>query len=90
MRAYVCLLYSANWYNKAVAELRRIVPIDAYYCLKNKELPWVFGDSSSRHKYRAPMFWEKLALISRYKYVIAFENADMDEWVTERLYHPFL
>ena len=36
------------------------------------------------------MYWEKLALISRYQYVIALENAELDEWVNERLYHPLM
>jgi hypothetical protein len=34
------------------------------------------------------MFWQKLALISKYKYVMSFENAEMDNWCgmfTERM-----
>ncbi|OHT03800.1 hypothetical protein TRFO_01480 [Tritrichomonas foetus] len=66
---------------KYVEEMGKYVKIDSYgFCQHNTEIP---------EHYRSPMLHvEKMNVLRDYKFTIAFENSDDEDYVTEKLYHP--
>lgn len=80
----VCMLISSgvnqSRRKEYLAELMKYTPIDSYGRLyHNKDLE---GEDRG---------WEsKIALYSQYKFVIAFENSVLEDYVTEKLYDPLL
>lgn len=70
-----------------VKELMKYIKIDSYgSCLHNKAFP----DELSKI-YSLDLFNEKLLqLIGKYKFVIAFENAACEDYITEKLWRPLI
>ncbi|XP_056593528.1 alpha-(1,3)-fucosyltransferase 10 [Triplophysa dalaica] len=66
-----------------VQELMRHIQVDSYgACLHNKDLPSHLRDS-------AAMEHEDLYhLLSQYKFLLAFENAVCEDYITEKLWRP--
>lgn len=59
------------------------VPVDSYgQCLHNKDLPFHLRDSSAMDE---ESFYQILA---QYKFILAFENAICDDYITEKLWRP--
>ncbi|XP_026997024.2 alpha-(1,3)-fucosyltransferase 10 isoform X3 [Tachysurus fulvidraco] len=66
-----------------VQELRKHIPVDSYgQCLHNKDLPFHLRDSSAMDE---ESFYQILA---QYKFILAFENAICDDYITEKLWRP--
>lgn len=66
-----------------VAELMRHIPVDSYgQCLHNRDLPAHLRDSTAMDE---EGFYNVLA---RYKFILAFENAVCDDYITEKLWRP--
>ncbi|XP_063067381.1 alpha-(1,3)-fucosyltransferase 10 isoform X2 [Engraulis encrasicolus] len=66
-----------------VAELMRHIPVDSYgRCLHNRDLPAALRESTAMDE---PAFHQALA---RYKFILAFENAVCEDYVTEKLWRP--
>lgn len=66
-----------------VAELMRYIPVDSYgQCLHNRDLPVHLRDSTAMDE---EGFYNVLA---RYKFILAFENAPCDDYITEKLWRP--
>ena len=64
-----------------VSEFMKHIKVDSYgACLNNKQLP---ADLRGSEKFESDRFYKYLA---RYKFVIAFENAICDDYVTEKLW----
>jgi len=64
-----------------VSELMKFIPVDSYgTCLNNKELP---SDIQGSDNFESEKF---LRFLAQYKFVIAFENAICDDYVTEKLW----
>ena len=64
-----------------VSELMKFIPVDSYgTCLNNKELP---SDIQGSENFESEKF---LRFLAQYKFVIAFENAICDDYVTEKLW----
>jgi len=64
-----------------VSELMKFIPVDSYgTCLNNKELP---SDIQGSENFESEIF---LRFLAQYKFVIAFENAICDDYVTEKLW----
>ena len=64
-----------------IKELMRYIKIDSYgKCLHNKDLPSKYNDSYS--------LFEKgfTELLQKYKFIISFENAICNDYMTEKLY----
>lgn len=73
---------SNNMRNTYIEELMKYIPIDSYgKCYRNKEIP----------AHLQGLSWEtiKWEIMSQYKFVIAFENTDTEDYVTEKLFHAF-
>lgn len=63
----------------------KYIPVDSYgSCLHNKDFPF----SDSRHG----QGWEdrKMKVVSDYLFVLAFENSNQPDYVTEKFYHAFM
>jgi len=70
-----------------VRELMKYIQVDSYgHCLRNTELPswW------STEKSHGGLMGEKIRLFSQYKFVLAFENNNITDYVTEKLPNAFL
>ncbi|XP_060752423.1 alpha-(1,3)-fucosyltransferase 10 [Tachysurus vachellii] len=66
-----------------VQELMKHIPVDSYgQCLHNKDLPFHLRDSSAMDE---ESFFQILA---QYKFILAFENAICDDYITEKLWRP--
>ncbi|KAL2100273.1 hypothetical protein ACEWY4_004667 [Coilia grayii] len=66
-----------------VAELMRHIPVDSYgRCLHNRDLPVSLRESTAMDD---PAFHQ---LLARYKFILAFENAICDDYITEKLWRP--
>ncbi|KAJ8286730.1 hypothetical protein GJAV_G00042650 [Gymnothorax javanicus] len=66
-----------------VRELMRHIRVDSYgACLHNRDLPASLQDSTSMDD---PGFHKILA---QYKFILAFENAICDDYITEKLWRP--
>ncbi|XP_051973844.1 alpha-(1,3)-fucosyltransferase 10 [Xyrauchen texanus] len=66
-----------------VQELMKHIQVDSYgECLHNKELPPHLKDSTAMDH---PDFYQILA---QYKFILAFENAICDDYITEKLWRP--
>ena len=64
-----------------IQELMKYIRIDSYgKCLHNKDLPKTLADSSTMHSK------EFIEWISKYKFMISFENAVCDDYMTEKLF----
>ena len=64
-----------------VTEFMKHIRVDSYgACLNNKQLP---PDMRGSEKFESDKFYKYLA---RYKFVISFENAICDDYVTEKLW----
>lgn len=80
----VCMLVSSgvnqSGREEYLAELMKYTPVDSYGRLyHNKDM-----DGEDRG-------WEsKIELYSQYKFVIAFENSILEDYVTEKLYDPLI
>ncbi len=80
----ICMLISSrvnqSRREEYVAELMQYVDIDSY--------GWLYKNSSMEGEDKG---WEsKIALYGQYKFVIAFENSILEDYVTEKLYDPLL
>ncbi|KAB7501876.1 Alpha-(1,4)-fucosyltransferase [Armadillidium nasatum] len=66
-----------------VKELAKFIPVDSYgSCLNNKELPSdLKGIESMNHP-------ELLKLIAKYKFTLSLENAECEDYITEKLWRP--
>ncbi|XP_030625673.1 GDP-fucose protein O-fucosyltransferase 3 isoform X1 [Chanos chanos] len=66
-----------------VQELMRYVQVDSYgQCLHNKDLPSHLRDSTSMEEQ------DFYHLLAQYKFILAFENAICDDYITEKLWRP--
>lgn len=66
-----------------VRELMKHIPVDSYgQCLHNKDLPVHLRDSFAMDE---ESFYQILA---QYKFILAFENAICDDYITEKLWRP--
>lgn len=66
-----------------VRELMRHIQVDSYgECLHNKDLPSHLRDSTAMEH---PDFFH---LLSQYKFILAFENAVCEDYITEKLWRP--
>ncbi|XP_012676635.2 alpha-(1,3)-fucosyltransferase 10 [Clupea harengus] len=66
-----------------VAKLMRHIPVDSYgQCLHNRDLPAHLRDSTAMDDQG---FYH---VLSRYKFILAFENAVCDDYITEKLWRP--
>jgi len=64
-----------------VAEFMKHIPVDSYgSCLNNKQLP---SDIAGSEQFENEKF---LKFLAQYKFVISFENAICDDYVTEKLW----
>lgn len=69
-----------------VSKLMNIIPIDSYgHCLHNKDLPNHLKDPRG-DKIEAT---EILELMSKYKFILTFENAICDDYITEKFWRIF-
>ncbi|KAJ8955292.1 hypothetical protein NQ314_006905 [Rhamnusium bicolor] len=70
-----------------VKELGKYVKIDSYgKCLTNKTFPKELSKIYSLDLYNE----EILKFISKYKFIIAFENSVCDDYITEKLWRPLI
>lgn len=66
-----------------VWELMKYIQVDSYgQCLHNKDLPPHLRESTAMEE---ESFYQILA---RYKFILAFENAICDDYITEKLWRP--
>lgn len=66
-----------------VRELMTYIEVDSYgECLRNQHLPQSLGNPSSMD---ADGFYR---IIAQYKFILAFENAVCDDYITEKLWRP--
>ncbi|KAL7847691.1 hypothetical protein AOLI_G00224090 [Acnodon oligacanthus] len=66
-----------------VQELMKHIQVDSYgQCMHNKDLPSHLRDSTAMEE---QSFYEILA---QYKFILAFENAICDDYITEKLWRP--
>lgn len=66
-----------------VSELMNHIQVDSYgQCLHNKDLPPPLRDSTAMEEQG---FYQILA---QYKFILAFENAICDDYITEKLWRP--
>lgn len=79
--AFISNCGAANNRTNYVKELMEYVKIDSFgSCLKNAKTPISF---KRKNRYRT-----KEAMLSRYKFTIAFENSNDADYITEKLYQP--
>ncbi|XP_018579389.1 alpha-(1,3)-fucosyltransferase 10 isoform X2 [Anoplophora glabripennis] len=70
-----------------VRELAKFVQIDSYgKCLTNKSFPKELDEVYSLDLYNEKL----LRFISKYKFIIAFENSVCDDYITEKLWRPLI
>ncbi|XP_044254511.1 alpha-(1,3)-fucosyltransferase 10 [Tribolium madens] len=70
-----------------VKELMKYIKVDSYgKCLKNKEFPQEISEIYSLDLYNEKL----LHFTAKYKFVIAFENAICDDYITEKLWRPLI
>ncbi|XP_064164082.1 alpha-(1,3)-fucosyltransferase 10 isoform X2 [Anguilla rostrata] len=66
-----------------IRELMRHIRVDSYgACLHNRDLPAPLRDSAAMDE---PGF---LGILAQYKFILAFENAVCDDYITEKLWRP--
>lgn len=79
--AFISNCGAGNGRTKYMIELMKHIKIDSYgSCLNNAEVPSSFR---RRNRYRT-----KEAMLSQYKFTIAFENSNDEDYITEKLYQP--
>ncbi|XP_032877848.1 alpha-(1,3)-fucosyltransferase 10 [Amblyraja radiata] len=67
-----------------VRELMKYIQVDSYgECLHNKDLPTNLKDPTTMDD---DAFY---GILAQYKFILAFENAVCDDYVTEKLWRPF-
>lgn len=75
-----------HWYSSVVLEIMKHVAVDSWGpCHRNRDFPPGFDGASS---FSYEMYLTKLSIIRKYKYVIAFENFENPDWMTEKTWHP--
>jgi len=68
-----------------VQELMKYIPVDSYgLCLRN------VAETSITRNTDLSRFSDKVTLFNQYKFVLAFENNNYTDYVTEKLSHAFL
>ncbi|XP_049826114.1 alpha-(1,3)-fucosyltransferase B isoform X2 [Aethina tumida] len=73
--------------DNVVKQLMKHIDIDSYgACLHNKDFPSEISKVNSLDLYNE----ELLKFIARYKFVIAFENAECKDYITEKLWRPLI
>ncbi|KAG9353602.1 hypothetical protein JZ751_011722 [Albula glossodonta] len=66
-----------------IRELMRHIQVDSYgACLHNRDLPAPLRDSTAMDEQAF------LHILAQYKFVLAFENAICDDYITEKLWRP--
>ena len=71
-----------------VAELMKYIVVDSYgHCLHNTDLPTNLRDTHEESGHSSQT--EILDLMSKYKFVLTFENAICDDYITEKLWRIF-
>ncbi|XP_039276966.1 alpha-(1,3)-fucosyltransferase 10 isoform X2 [Nilaparvata lugens] len=69
-----------------IKELMKYIKVDSYgECLNNKKLPYDIQDPATNL-----MSNKFLHFIARYKFIIAFENAICDDYITEKLWRSLI
>lgn len=80
----ICMLISSHvnesYREEYLAELMKYIEIDSFGRLYNNRT--MEGEDKGRES--------KIALYRQYKFVIAFENSILDDYVTEKLYDPLI
>ncbi|XP_059821339.1 alpha-(1,3)-fucosyltransferase 10 [Hypanus sabinus] len=67
-----------------VRELMKYIQVDSYgECLHNKDLPTGLKDPTAMDD--DAFYW----ILAQYKFILAFENAVCDDYITEKLWRPF-
>ncbi|CAL4235795.1 unnamed protein product, partial [Meganyctiphanes norvegica] len=67
-----------------VEELQKYIQIDSYgTCLHNRDLPSHLLDSAESHNHA-----DLRSLTARYMFTLAVENAQCDDYITEKLWRP--
>ncbi|XP_069781915.1 alpha-(1,3)-fucosyltransferase 10 isoform X1 [Narcine bancroftii] len=67
-----------------VRELMKYIQVDSYgECLHNKDLPTSLKDPTTMD--HEAFYW----ILAQYKFILAFENAVCDDYITEKLWRPF-
>uniref|UniRef100_A0A6A7G770 Fucosyltransferase n=1 Tax=Hirondellea gigas TaxID=1518452 RepID=A0A6A7G770_9CRUS len=67
-----------------VQELAKHIKVDSYgSCLQNQQLPQHLLDATATMQHQ-----DLLALIARYKFALALENAGCPDYITEKLWRP--
>lgn len=70
-----------------VKELMKYIKVDSYGpCLNNKKLPAKFHLNGTYNLYEP----EFMHFVSRYKFVLAIENAQCFDYITEKLWRPLI
>ncbi|XP_063907039.1 alpha-(1,3)-fucosyltransferase 10 isoform X2 [Zophobas morio] len=70
-----------------IAELMKHIQVDSFgACLNNKHFPKGIADVNSMDLYNDKL----LHFIAKYKFVLAFENAICDDYITEKLWRPLV
>lgn len=70
--------------DKYVSELAKYIKIDSYgACLHNRDLPAHLQDPAGTYNHG-----DFRALVAKYKFAIAIENAGCDDYITEKLWRP--
>ena len=79
--AFISNCGAANGRTEYVEELMQYIKIDSYGgCLNNAQVP---AEWEKHERDRT-----KEAVVSHYKFTLAFENSDDDDYITEKLYQP--
>lgn len=86
--------YISNKREEYLRELMKYINIDSFgLCFNNKVKPkrqFLIVKEWPKDIKQQPWWEAKWELISRYKFVIAFENAITEDYVTEKLFHSFI
>lgn len=70
-----------------ISELMKYIRVDAYgLCLNNRQLPESLQIDHLRTLYDEEFY----NFVARYKFTLAFENADCEDYITEKLWRPLI
>ncbi|XP_051165411.1 alpha-(1,3)-fucosyltransferase 10 [Leptopilina boulardi] len=70
-----------------IAELMKYIRVDAYgSCLNNRKLPESLQIDHLRTLYDDEFY----NFVAKYKFTLAFENADCEDYITEKLWRPLI
>eukprot|EP01114_Cavostelium_apophysatum_P001976 TRINITY_DN11726_c0_g1_i2.p1 TRINITY_DN11726_c0_g1~~TRINITY_DN11726_c0_g1_i2.p1 ORF type:complete len:629 (+),score=140.95 TRINITY_DN11726_c0_g1_i2:172-2058(+) len=82
-----CAMAGAKNRTLYVKELMKYIEVDSYgECLHNKDLPKDVTDALYGENTETEGAKKLVELLSKYKFVLAFENANITDYVTEKVY----